>query len=748
MDDIGTYAIECYNLSKHYGRGKGKLQVLQNLEMKVPKGKIYGLLGPSGCGKTTLLRCCLGQLSKDSGLVLTLGRPPLTRGHGIPGSRVGYMPQDLALYGEFTIKEMLIYFATLHKMSRKDANARIDFLLDLLNLPFRNRMVAYLSGGQKRRVSFAVALIQSPELLILDEPTVGVDPLLRQKIWEYLLQFAQTGQTTIILTTHYIEEARNADVVGLMRNGKLLAEEDPQVLISTYNFPTLEEVFLKLCMADIEGDDDEHDIPSSVRAASISEVNERTRLLSNGQVTQYTNQVYEDTPAVVELPNGKSNQHGSGDDDVFVDEEAVKPRPKVGVVRSLSVMTTKSETPEYHYDKPPLKYTDIFPSLLNMWALLVKDLLKLVRNPGLTLFQFILPVVEVCLFYLAIGGKPQNLDVAVINNDPDGPFNLSQKFLAQIDDSMINQKPVDSLDEAISDLRNGKYWGVIDIPENYSYYLIQRQVEGISADNATLWGSTVRVTLDATNQQIAISIQTGLLAAYESFIEVVLTSLALNPALGQIPLVFLDPVYGELDGPFTYFMAAGVIITIIFFHAVALTSMTFVVERKEGLLDRIWVSGVGSGEVSIAHVMTQFLIISVQIALVLVFTFAVFELPNEGSLFLVILMMMLQGLCGMALGLLISAFCDSESTAIQLALGSFYPLLLLSGVVWPIQAMPEPLYYIALVLPQTLSAEGIRAILGRGWDMSYFEVWIGFVATTAWWLVLLTLATIVLRVRR
>ncbi|XP_030833733.1 ABC transporter G family member 20-like [Strongylocentrotus purpuratus] len=146
--------------------------------------------------------------------------------------------------------------------------------------------------------------------------------------------------------------------------------------------------------------------------------------------------------------------------------------------------------------------------------------------------------------------------------------------------------------------------------------------------------------------------------------------------------------------------------------------------------------------------MTQFIIISVQIALVLVFTFAVFDIPNEGSLFLVILMMMLQGLCGMALGLLISAFCDSESTAIQLALGSFYPLLLLSGVVWPIEAMPEPVYYIALALPQTLAAEGIRAILGRGWDMSYFEVWIGYLTTTAWWLVLLTLATVVLRVRR
>eukprot|EP00057_Strongylocentrotus_purpuratus_P029713 XP_011684187.1 PREDICTED: ABC transporter G family member 20-like [Strongylocentrotus purpuratus] len=367
----------------------------------------------------------------------------------------------------------------------------------------------------------------------------------------------------------------------------------------------------------------------------------------------------------------------------------------------------------------------------------------------LTLFQFLLPVVEVSLFFLAIGGPPRNLAVAVVNNDAYAAFNLSDIYLNQIDDSMISQKPVDTYEEAFADIRqSGKYWGIIEIPANYSHYLIQRVVQGNAVDNVTLYGSTIRVTMDATNQQIAVSIQTALLAAYESFVDVVLTSIGVNPAVAQIPIAFQEPIYGEVDAPFTNFMAAGVILTVIFFHAVALTSMTFVVERKEGLLDRIWVAGVGPGEVSIAHVMTQFIIISVQIALVLVFTFAVFDIPNEGSLFLVILMMMLQGLCGMALGLLISAFCDSESTAIQLALGSFYPLLLLSGVVWPIEAMPEPVYYIALALPQTLAAEGIRAILGRGWDMSYFEVWIGYLTTTAWWLVLLTLATVVLRVRR
>ncbi|XP_071477333.1 ABC transporter G family member 20-like [Diadema antillarum] len=161
------------------------------------------------------------------------------------------------------------------------------------------------------------------------------------------------------------------------------------------------------------------------------------------------------------------------------------------------------------------------------------------------------------------------------------------------------------------------------------------------------------------------------------------------------------------------------------------------------------VERVSSGEVSIAHILTQLLVISIQITMVLVFFFAVFKIPNEGSLFLIIIMMLIQGLCGMALGFLISAsVCDLETEAIQLALGSFYPLLLLSGVVWPIEAMPTPLYYIALCLPQTLPAESLRALLGRGWNMAYFDVWIGYVTLTGWWIVLLVSATIVLRVKR
>lgn len=195
------------------------------------------------------------------------------------------MPQEIALYGEFSIKETMMYFGWIFGMKTSEIVQRLQFLLNFLDLPSQNRLVKNLSGGQQRRVSFAVALMHDPELLILDEPTVGVDPLLRQSIWNHLVHITKAGQKTVIITTHYIEEARQAHTVraqlpatyvstpfhhsfkfnqthcfcilfpcasfpntqiGLMRSGRLLAEESPSALLATYRCKNLEDVFLQL----------------------------------------------------------------------------------------------------------------------------------------------------------------------------------------------------------------------------------------------------------------------------------------------------------------------------------------------------------------------------------------------------------------------------------------------------------------------------------------------------------------------
>ena len=239
-------AIDIANLTRGYGRGKSRVDVLEKLGMKVPSGSIYGLLGPSGCGKTTLLKVVLGRLIPDSGEVSVLGGLPGSKGCAVPGSDVGYSPQEIALYDDLSIHETLLFHGRLHKMSKAAVHDREKWLISFLDLPVSKRQVGKLSGGQRRRVSLAVGLLHEPRLLLLDEPTVGVDPELRARIWSHLKDIA-AGGTTIIITTHYIDEAGQADRVGLMRNGALLAEGAPEELMKPHGHKSLEQTFLLLC---------------------------------------------------------------------------------------------------------------------------------------------------------------------------------------------------------------------------------------------------------------------------------------------------------------------------------------------------------------------------------------------------------------------------------------------------------------------------------------------------------------------
>lgn len=226
-------------------RGYGKVKVLEGLDMEVQSGSIYGLLGPSGCGKTTLLNVILGFLTPESGEINVLDEEAK-----VPGSDVGFAPQELALYLDLTIHETLLFHGRLHGMSNDEISSREKWLVEFLDLPEPERQVGKLSGGQKRRVSLAVALLHEPRLLLLDEPTVGVDPELRARIWEHLRKISEDG-ITVVLTTHYIDEAGKADRVGLMRNGKLLAESSPKELMNDYEKESLEEVFLALCKREV-----------------------------------------------------------------------------------------------------------------------------------------------------------------------------------------------------------------------------------------------------------------------------------------------------------------------------------------------------------------------------------------------------------------------------------------------------------------------------------------------------------------
>ncbi|XP_034254598.1 ABC transporter G family member 20 isoform X1 [Thrips palmi] len=720
---------------KHYGTNKNPNHVLQNLNMTVAKGTIYGLLGASGCGKTTLLSCLVGRRHLNSGEIWVLGGKPGTKGSGVPGKRVGYMPQEIALLGEFSIRETMMYFGWIFGMPSSEIQERLDFLLNFLDLPSQNRLVKNLSGGQQRRVSFAVALMHDPELLILDEPTVGVDPLLRQSIWHHLVQITKDGNKTVIITTHYIEEARQAHAIGLMRSGKLLAEESPSALLTTYNCLSLEEVFLKLSRKQgnsVPGVPDAN-MTNNISVASLNWGNKKDEPVF---VTEESGVVGLNFHQSKEMLINESNGHL----DALNKNRPGKSEPVVDCddCTDCCKLTTRGK----------------------MRALLQKNFLRMWRNVGVMLFIFALPVMQVILFCLAIGRNPTGLHLAIVNHEMNFTtkecpvYNncslswLSCRYIQQLDNETIVKDYYETKDQALDAVRMGEAWGALYFTENFTDALVARMALGQSSDNETLDQSEIRVWLDMSNQQIGLMLNRDLQFSYRDFAQDLLSQCNNNPKLADIPIQFKDPIYGSNNPSFTDFVAPGVILTIVFFLAVALTSSALIIERMEGLLDRSWVAGVSPFEILFSHVVTQFVVMCGQTALVLIFMIAVFEVECKGDMFWVIILTILQGLCGMCFGFVISAICELERNAIQLALGSFYPTLLLSGVIWPVEGMPIVLRYISLGLPLTMATTSLRSMLTRGWQINEPDVYNGFFATIIWIALFLTISLVVLKVKR
>ncbi|XP_014252256.1 ABC transporter G family member 20 isoform X4 [Cimex lectularius] len=727
-------AVSVRHAFKHYGSSKTPNHVLQNLNMTVGKGTIYGLLGASGCGKTTLLSCIVGRRRLNTGEIYVLGGKPGTKGSGVPGKRVGYMPQEIALYGEFSIKETMMYFGWIFGMETPEINDRLQFLLSFLDLPSESRLVKNLSGGQQRRVSFAVALMHDPELLILDEPTVGVDPLLRQSIWNHLVQITKDGNKTVIITTHYIEEARQAHTIGLMRSGRLLAEESPQILLSMYNCQSLEEVFLKLSRK--QGQE------NAVQDANLTN-NISLATLQWGK---------KDEPVYVTDESGVVGLNFHQNKEILIQDNANGHYDKMNGMAQTSKeenvscddcgeccnLTTKGKTK----------------------ALLQKNFLRMWRNVGVMLFIFALPVMQVILFCLAIGRDPTGLHLAIVNQEMDWATkrcpvyynctfqSLSCRYINALRNDTIVKDYYETPESAIEAVKVGDAWGAIYFTDNFTDALVARMALGRDSDDETLDQSELRVWLDMSNQQIGLMLNRDLQVAYRDFAQSLLETCGNNPKLADIPIQFREPIYGSNNPSFTDFVAPGVILTIVFFLAVALTSSALIIERMEGLLDRSWVAGVLPHEILFSHVITQFVVMCGQTALVLIFMILVFKVECKGDIFLVIILTILQGLCGMCFGFVISAICELERNAIQLALGSFYPTLLLSGVIWPVEGMPIVLRYISACLPLTMATTSLRSMLTRGWSIDEPDVYLGFISTGLWIIGFLTISILVLKFKR
>ncbi len=240
---MSNFIVEIKQLSKVYPTTG--VRAVDELNLNIPKASVHGLLGPNGAGKTTTIDMICGLSQSDGGEIKINGLSYRHHSREIK-QRIGFIPQDIALYPELTAFENLMFFGSLHRIPRKKLKSRIAQGLEVMGLK-ANVAIKYFSGGMKRRINILAGLLHRPQLLILDEPTVGIDVQSKNIILEYLEQLNKETGMSILYTSHLMEEAEKiCDKVSIIDQGKIIEEGSPKELISKYQKENLEEVFIKL----------------------------------------------------------------------------------------------------------------------------------------------------------------------------------------------------------------------------------------------------------------------------------------------------------------------------------------------------------------------------------------------------------------------------------------------------------------------------------------------------------------------
>jgi ABC-2 type transport system ATP-binding protein len=234
-----TIEIFVENLTKKYHSQSSGMMALRGINLSIPSGQLFGLVGPDGAGKTTLLRILSTVINASNGKAEIAGLDVLTQAEPVR-RLIGYMPQSYSLYGDLTVEENLKFFADLYAVPRSVLTERMNVLLDMARLQdFRKKRSMHLSGGMKKKLALACAMIHEPRVLLLDEPTTGVDPVSRRELWKLLNQVIRTG-LTVLVSTPYMDEAERCHQVGMLLDGCILSIGKPAELEAQYPYQMVE----------------------------------------------------------------------------------------------------------------------------------------------------------------------------------------------------------------------------------------------------------------------------------------------------------------------------------------------------------------------------------------------------------------------------------------------------------------------------------------------------------------------------
>ncbi|MBI1367369.1 MAG: ATP-binding cassette domain-containing protein [Planctomycetes bacterium] len=686
--------IDVRGLSRSFGEHVAVDQV----SFQVKRGAIFGLLGPNGAGKSTIIRMLCGVLSPSAGSATVLDRDATDEAEAVK-RHIGYMSQKFSLYPDLSIQENIDFYGRIYGLSPERLHQRRKDVLELTGLQSQpvEQLAGNLSGGWKQRLALACALVHEPQVLFLDEPTAGIDPVARRQLWDLLFELSGRG-VTMLVTTHYMDEAERCTDVGYIYQSKLLVLGEPDEL---KQLPQVTPPGTRRL---------EIDLPHPVQ--HLSELREHEGIRDAtlfGQTIHVLAEERVDEAEIaraIDLPDDQINIRVVTPtlEDVFVTLTKNADRGEMDDSTRRGDLSPPASKPKEHHKK-------VKPRALNgLGAVMIKEFFHIRRQPTTIFFMLVVPLLQLTIFGYAINTQIEHIPTIVYDLD-------GRPAAREMADTFANTRTfriidrVHDRDDFRHALTSGRAQVGVIIPPDYSDQLLHGEQ------------TQVQVLIDGSDSQVATTAMTATrLLGFA-------TSLRLAKAKGEAAQFSpaRDP-FGELAIPVdvrprllynpalesSHFFVPGLVAIILQLVTLFLTSFAIVREREVGTLEQLFVTPVGRAGLMLGKLLPYSITGFVESLIVLTAMVYLFGVPIHGNLFLLMAMAALFIVCALGLGLLISTLARTQMQAMQFSFMIMLPSVLLSGFMFPRAEMPLPIYLITFAIPVTYFIEILRGIVLRG----------------------------------
>jgi ABC transporter DrrB family efflux protein len=711
--------LETRGLTRRFGA----LTAVDGVSLAVERGAIFGLLGPNGSGKSTFIRMLCGVLAPTSGEARLLSLDVARDAERVK-PRIGYMSQRFSLYADLSVRENLAFYGGVYRLAPARLEQRIADVLALTSLGDRTEQPAgTLSGGWKQRLALACALIHEPEVLFLDEPTAGIDPVARRDLWDLLFDLSARG-VTLFVTTHYMDEAERCTDVGYIQGGRLIVCGRPRDLKA---LPEVTPAGARRVEILAEN-------PSSALAPlrAVAGVTDATlfgqtihvlaeerasdAMLSaaaGGAPVRPIAPSLEDVFVSLTRRNASAAAPGSSATDLGRGgPPCPPPDDRAAGAADTQPARTRGSAPT---DAGAIPAAERRPRPMDgFFAILRKEFAHLRREPTTLFFVLVIPLVQTLIFGYAIDTQIEHIPTVVLDLDGRAQARELADAFANTRTFTITERVRD--DEAFDRaIRSGRAKVGLRIPPD----LTDRLLRGESAEVAVLVdGSDAQVATTALNTANLLGLRRSMVrgraaAEASAFAPARDTKGRLSLPLEVRPRLLFNP---DLES--SHFFVPGLVGIILQLVTLFLTSFAIVRERELGTLEQLFVTPVGRAGLVLGKLVPYALVGFVETLIVLVAMVFVFGVPIAGSLALLLSLSALFIVCSLGMGLVVSTIARSQAQAFQAAFVIMLPSILLSGFMFPRDAMPAPIRLASFAIPATHFLEILRGVVLRGADLA------------------------------